>query len=229
MAGCSRSPRSAGSTPLDAARELARERLEHAARAKLSRDARAARRPRRASSPTRRRCGCSGRSSRPADGGEIDDAVCCSSTRPSTPRAGARPPTSCRWARTGTGCRGSRSSRPIAAAGSPTTGPGQLVAYPIIDLRELAKPDDVHEFVAAMERAMIAALGDHGVEARADRGLTGVWVGDRAAAGRRRAQDRLDRDPRAAAGSPRTASRSTSPTTCSRSSGSCPAGSRPAG
>ena len=42
--------------------------------------------------------------------------------------------TSCRWARTGTGCRGSRSPRPTAAAASPTTGPGQLVGYPIVDL-----------------------------------------------------------------------------------------------
>jgi lipoyl(octanoyl) transferase len=56
-------------------------------------------------------------------------------------------------------------------------GPGQLVVYPIVSLRELAKPDDVHAFVAAMERAMIAALGDWGVEAGLFEGLTGVWVG----------------------------------------------------
>jgi lipoyl(octanoyl) transferase len=58
-------------------------------------------------------------------------------------------------------------------------GPGQLVAYPIIDLRELAHPDDVHEFIRRMEAAMIAALGDFGVEARVIEGLTGVWVGKR--------------------------------------------------
>jgi lipoyl(octanoyl) transferase len=56
-------------------------------------------------------------------------------------------------------------------------GPGQLVVYPIVSLRELAKPDDVHEFVALMERAMIAALADWGIEARLFDGLTGVWVG----------------------------------------------------
>jgi lipoyl(octanoyl) transferase len=56
-------------------------------------------------------------------------------------------------------------------------GPGQLVVYPIISLRELAKPDDVHAFVASMERAMIAALGDWRVEAGLFDGLTGVWVG----------------------------------------------------
>ena len=56
-------------------------------------------------------------------------------------------------------------------------GPGQLVVYPIVSLRELAKPDDVHAFVGSMERAMIAALGDWRVEARLFDGLTGVWVG----------------------------------------------------
>ncbi len=56
-------------------------------------------------------------------------------------------------------------------------GPGQLVAYPIMDLRALAKPDDVYEYVRLMEGAMIAALADHGVEAGLIDGLTGVWVG----------------------------------------------------
>ena len=57
-------------------------------------------------------------------------------------------------------------------------GPGQLVAYPIMDLRSLADADDVHAFVRNMERAMIAALADFGVEARVIDGLTGVWVGE---------------------------------------------------
>jgi lipoyl(octanoyl) transferase len=56
-------------------------------------------------------------------------------------------------------------------------GPGQLVIYPIISLRELADPDDVHAFVASMERAMIAALDDWGIDAGLFEGLTGVWVG----------------------------------------------------
>jgi lipoyl(octanoyl) transferase len=56
-------------------------------------------------------------------------------------------------------------------------GPGQLVAYPIISLSELAERDDVHAFVANMEAAIIASLADHGVEARLFEGLTGVWVG----------------------------------------------------
>jgi lipoyl(octanoyl) transferase len=57
-------------------------------------------------------------------------------------------------------------------------GPGQLVAYPIVDIRRLADADDVHSFVRKMERAMIAAIGDFGVQARLIDGLTGVWVGD---------------------------------------------------
>jgi lipoyl(octanoyl) transferase len=57
-------------------------------------------------------------------------------------------------------------------------GPGQLVAYPIMSLRELADPDDVHAYIRRMERAMIESLGDWGVEARLIDGLTGVWVGD---------------------------------------------------
>jgi lipoyl(octanoyl) transferase len=56
-------------------------------------------------------------------------------------------------------------------------GPGQLVAYPIMSLRDLAEPDDVHAYIRRMERAMIAALGDRGVEAGLFDGLTGVWVG----------------------------------------------------
>ena len=56
-------------------------------------------------------------------------------------------------------------------------GPGQLVAYPIMSLSELAKPDDVYEYVRLMERAMISALAEWDVEARLFEGLTGVWVG----------------------------------------------------
>jgi lipoate-protein ligase B len=51
-------------------------------------------------------------------------------------------------------------------------GPGQLVAYPIMRI------DDVPAYVARIERAMIAALADEGIEARLREGLTGVWVGD---------------------------------------------------
>ncbi len=56
-------------------------------------------------------------------------------------------------------------------------GPGQLVAYPIMSLFELGDRDDVHAYIRRMEDAIIAALGDWGVEARVFAGLTGVWVG----------------------------------------------------
>jgi lipoate-protein ligase B len=52
-------------------------------------------------------------------------------------------------------------------------GPGQLVGYPIVATR------DVLEYVRALERALIAALADEGVQAEVREGLTGVWVGER--------------------------------------------------
>ena len=56
-------------------------------------------------------------------------------------------------------------------------GPGQLVAYPIVSLRPYG--DDVHEYVRRLERTMIEALAEHGVEAGPIEGLTGVWAGCR--------------------------------------------------
>ena len=52
-------------------------------------------------------------------------------------------------------------------------GPGQLVGYPIMGI------DDVIAYVRTMERAVIAALADEGVEAGVREGLTGIWVEDR--------------------------------------------------
>jgi len=56
-------------------------------------------------------------------------------------------------------------------------GPGQLVAYPIVDLRGYG--DDVHEYVRGLERATVAALAEAGVRAGPIEGLTGIWVGTR--------------------------------------------------
>ncbi len=52
-------------------------------------------------------------------------------------------------------------------------GPGQLVGYPIMGI------GDVIEYVRTMERAVIAALADEGVEAGVREGLTGIWAGER--------------------------------------------------
>jgi lipoyl(octanoyl) transferase len=54
-------------------------------------------------------------------------------------------------------------------------GPGQLVGYPIFDLR----PDrqDVHRYVRDIEEALIRAVRTFGVDAGRVKGLTGVWVG----------------------------------------------------
>jgi lipoyl(octanoyl) transferase len=53
-------------------------------------------------------------------------------------------------------------------------GPGQLVAYPIVDLGPYG--DDVHRYVRGLERVTIEALGGAGVQAQVIEGLTGVWV-----------------------------------------------------
>jgi lipoate-protein ligase B len=49
-------------------------------------------------------------------------------------------------------------------------GPGQLVGYPIMQI------ESVHEYVANLERVIIAALADEGVEAEVREGMTGVWA-----------------------------------------------------
>ena len=56
-------------------------------------------------------------------------------------------------------------------------GPGQLVGYPILDLRE--RGCDLHRFMDDIQDALITALGRLGVEARARPGLRGAWVADR--------------------------------------------------
>jgi len=56
-------------------------------------------------------------------------------------------------------------------------GPGQLVCYPIIDLRDYGR--DIKRYIASLEQAMIDLCGDYGVEATRRAGYPGVWVDDR--------------------------------------------------
>jgi lipoyl(octanoyl) transferase len=53
-------------------------------------------------------------------------------------------------------------------------GPGQVVGYPILDLREWKR--DVVAYVRTMEQALIDALAGFGIEADRVSGCTGVWV-----------------------------------------------------
>jgi lipoyl(octanoyl) transferase len=56
-------------------------------------------------------------------------------------------------------------------------GPGQLVGYPILDLRDWQR--DVGAYVRAVEQSLIGTLAEFGIAAGRIPKLTGVWVGDR--------------------------------------------------
>lgn len=56
-------------------------------------------------------------------------------------------------------------------------GPGQLVAYPIFDLREWKR--DVVAYVRALEQVVIDTLADFSITAGRSEGCTGVWVDGR--------------------------------------------------
>ncbi|HMA07675.1 MAG TPA: lipoyl(octanoyl) transferase LipB [Ramlibacter sp.] len=53
-------------------------------------------------------------------------------------------------------------------------GPGQVIGYPIFDLREWKR--DVVAYVRAIEQAIIGALEEFGIAARREQGATGVWT-----------------------------------------------------
>ena len=55
-------------------------------------------------------------------------------------------------------------------------GPGQLIAYPIVDLR--AASLSVVSYVRALEGAVVRTVLTYGIEAHTECGLTGVWVGE---------------------------------------------------
>ena len=52
-------------------------------------------------------------------------------------------------------------------------GPGQIVAYPIVELRD---PLDLRRYVRSLEEAIIATAAAFGVEAAREEGLIGIWV-----------------------------------------------------
>jgi lipoyl(octanoyl) transferase len=56
-------------------------------------------------------------------------------------------------------------------------GPGQLVGYPLIDLRR--RGQDLHRYLRALEEILIELCASYGVAAVRREGLTGVWVGER--------------------------------------------------
>ncbi|KAL1525454.1 hypothetical protein AB1Y20_020311 [Prymnesium parvum] len=53
-------------------------------------------------------------------------------------------------------------------------GPGQLVVYPILDLRAYCQ--DLHWYMSALEESVIRTLGSLGIEGTRIAGRTGVWV-----------------------------------------------------
>ena len=67
---------------------------------------------------------------------------------------------------------------PINRGGQATYhGPGQLVGYPIIDLRRYVP--DLHRYLRWMEDTLIELLAGYDIAAQTRPGLTGVWVEDR--------------------------------------------------
>ena len=57
-------------------------------------------------------------------------------------------------------------------------GPGQIVVYPIIDLRSKLRKD-VHRFVRNLELSLVQTLKDFGLNAMRRPPFTGIWIGDK--------------------------------------------------
>lgn len=54
-------------------------------------------------------------------------------------------------------------------------GPGQLVGYPIMDLRPVGGP---LEFVCVLQRTVVSTLSTYGIDSTCEGRPTGIWVGD---------------------------------------------------
>ena len=57
-------------------------------------------------------------------------------------------------------------------------GPGQLVVYPIVDLKSKLRKD-VHRYVRNLERSAIRTLADFGIAATRRPPYTGIWIADK--------------------------------------------------
>ena len=67
---------------------------------------------------------------------------------------------------------------PINRGGQATYhGPGQLIGYPVIDLRRHGQ--DLHRYLRWLEDLLVETLEDVGITAQTREGLTGVWVENR--------------------------------------------------
>lgn len=55
-------------------------------------------------------------------------------------------------------------------------GPGQLVCYPILDLKNFYL--DSHKYLRDLEEVIIRMLKSYGIDSQRDEGFTGVWVGE---------------------------------------------------
>ena len=56
-------------------------------------------------------------------------------------------------------------------------GPGQLMCYPIVDLRRCGQ--DLHRYLRWLEQTLIDFLARYEISATQREGLTGVWIGNR--------------------------------------------------
>jgi lipoyl(octanoyl) transferase len=67
---------------------------------------------------------------------------------------------------------------PINRGGQATYhGPGQLMGYPIVDLRRCGQ--DLHRYLRWLEQSLIELLAEYKISATQQNGLTGVWVNER--------------------------------------------------
>jgi lipoate-protein ligase B len=85
--------------------------------------------------------------------------------------------------------RGGKESNVLAPQGVPVIrtnrggdvtyhGPGQMVVYPIIDLRSKLRKD-VHRYVRNLELSAIQSLKDFGLTGTRRPPYTGIWIGDK--------------------------------------------------